>query len=94
MSQQLVEQLKKFADKNSFNFEINYYTPNGEKFSVWMKRKDVEVVARNPFVSKEFKIGFYNNDCIHPTVTSDIVNLISDLKNVLSEIPNVTITEE
>jgi len=92
-SQQLIAQLQKFADKNGFQSQVSYYTPNGEDFSVWMERKDVEVVVRDPFVPGEFKIGFYNNDCFHPTVASDIAGLVSDLKGFLGEIPNATITE-
>ena len=93
-SQQLIEQLQKFADKNGFRSQIAYYTPNGKDFSVWMKRKDVEVIARSPFNPGEFRIGFYNYDCIHPTVASDIDDLVSDLKSLLNEIPNATIAEE
>jgi len=93
-SQKLIEQLEKFANKNRFSYEISYYSPNGEDFSVWMEREDVEVVTASPFTRGEFKIGFYNNDCVHPTVASDITILISDLKNYLSEIPGVVIVEE
>ncbi len=93
-SQQLIEQLQKFADQNGFKYQIAYYTPNGEDFSVWMDRKDIEVVVRNPFDPGEFKIGFYNYDCIHPTVASDIGDLFNDLKAFISEIPSAKITEE
>jgi len=92
-SEQLIEQLKKFADKNGFKYEIAYYTPNREDFSVWMTRKDVEVVISSPFNPGEFGIDFYNNDCIQPTVASDIDGLLTDLKSFISEIPNVTITD-
>lgn len=93
-SQQLMEQLQKFADKNSFKYQTAYYTPNGDNFSVWMTREDVEVIADRPFNPGEFGIGFYNNDCIHPTVASDLDGLVSDLKSLIGEIPNVTIIEQ
>ena len=92
--QQLIEQFNKFADKNSFKFHIIKYTPNGEEFLIDLIRKDIKVIARNPFTLGEFKVGFYNNDCIHPTVASDIDGLVSDLKNLISEIPNATIVEQ
>jgi len=90
----LIDQSKKFADKHGFRFQIAYYTPNGTDFSIWLKRKDVEVITSTPFKPGEFDIGFYNNDCIHPTVASDIEGLVSDLKSLISEIPSVRITEE
>ena len=58
--------------------------------------KDVEVLILNNVIDLEkFDVAFYNNDCIHPTVASDIDGLVSDLKSSFKkEIPNVTITEE
>jgi len=93
-SQMLIEQLEKFANKNGFSYKISYYTPNGEDFSVWMEREDVEVVTASPFTRGEFKIGFYNNDCVDPTLASEISGLVSDLESFVGEIPSVTITEE
>jgi hypothetical protein len=92
-SQQLIGQSKKFADKYGFKIQIAYYTPNGTDFSIWMERKDVEVITRSPFKLGEFRIGFYNNNCVHPTVASDIEGLVTDLKNRISEIPSAKITE-
>ena len=94
-SHQLVKQLQAFADKNGFKHQTAYYSQRNENdFSIWMERNDVEVVVRSPFKLGEFKIGFYNKDCIHPTTSADIDDLVIDLKSFLSEIPNVTITEE
>ena len=90
----LIEQLRKFADQNDFKYQIVYYTQAGDNFSIWMKRKDVEVIVRNPFDPRVFKIGFYNYDCIHPTVASDVEGLANDLKSLISEVPNVKISEE
>ncbi len=70
---QLIEQSRKFADKYGFKFQIVYYTLNHEESSVWMKRNDIEVTASNPGSDlATYFIGFYNNNCIHPTVGSDI----------------------
>jgi hypothetical protein len=93
-SELLIEKLKTFSDQNGFIYEVNYYTPNRKDFSVWMRRKDTEIVANGPFDSEEFRIHFYNNDCIHPTSASDIIGLVNDLKDFVSQIPSATITEE
>jgi hypothetical protein len=93
-SQQLIEQSQKFADKHGFSFQTAFYNPSGTDFSIWMKREDVEVIARSPFNPGEFRIGFYNYDCIHPTVASDIEDLVVDLKSLISEIPDVTVIEQ
>ena len=91
----LIKPSQEFAEKHGFSFQMAYYDQHGRDFSIWMKRKDVEVIARSPFDPGEFRIGFYNNDCIHPTVASDIVGLVSDLKSFIKEeIPNVMITEK
>jgi hypothetical protein len=91
----LIKPSQKFADKNGFSFQMAYYDQHGRDFSIWMKRKDVEVIAVSPFKPGEFKIGFYDNDCLHPTVASDIDGLVRDLKSsIKEEIPNVTITEK
>lgn len=94
-SQQLIEQAKKFASKHSFEFQIAYYTPTGTNFSIWMKRKDVELIIWNTIVDPDnFDANFYNNDCIHPTAASDIDGLVNDLKIFISELPSAKITEE
>jgi hypothetical protein len=93
-SQQLIQQLEKFADQNKFKYEVNYYTPRGDNFSVWIRRKDVEVLATSPVDNKGFMIFFYNNDCIHPTVASDIGGLVSDLESYINQIPSAVISED
>lgn len=93
-NQQLIEQSEKFADNYGFKFDIAYFTPSGQDFRIDMTRKDIEVITVSPFKLGEFRIGFYNNDCLHPTVASDIEGLVTDLKSLISEIPSVRITEE
>ena len=90
----LIEESRKFADKHELKFDIVYYNSQGDNFLIDMRRKDVEVVIGNTIDLDKFYVDFYNYDCIHPTVTSDIVDLTSNLKSVLSEIPNATISEE
>lgn len=90
----MIEQSQKFADANGFKFDIVYYTPQGDDFLIDMTRKDVEVViSNNSFHLDKFAVDFVNYDCIHPTVTDDIYDLVDDLLNFLKDIPNATITE-
>ena len=94
-NQQLIEQLNKFADEYDFKFGVNKYTPDGEDFLIQLTRKDTEVIVTNtPFAQGEFDVWFLNNDCAHPTIASDIDNLVYGLKSFISEIPNATIADE
>ena len=92
----LIKPSQEFADKNGFKFDISYFDQHGRDYLIDMRRKDVEVLILNNVIDLEkFDVAFYNNDCIHPTVASDIDGLVSDLKSSFKkEIPNVTITEE
>jgi hypothetical protein len=91
----LIEQARKFADTNGFEYDIAYFTPSGEDFRIGMIRKDVEVVILNTPVNLDhYDVAFYNFDCDHPTIASDIDGLVSGLRNFISEIPSATIAEE
>ncbi len=91
----LIEQARQFADKHGFKFDIAYYTPQGDDFLIDLRRKDTEVLISNTsFDLDEFHTYFYNNDCIHPTVASDVVDLSRDLQSFIGEIPNVVISEK
>jgi hypothetical protein len=92
-SQQLIEQFRKFAFNHSFRLDIVNPDQDGNDFRIRLLRKDVEIITRKPSNPSEFKIEFYNTDCIHPTVPADIDDLAVNLKSFISEIPNVTITE-
>lgn len=99
--QQLVEQFQKFAEDNRFKFHLGYLhsgyqtpTPDRRPFLIHLERKDIGIDAINHRAVGEFMIVFYNNDCIHPAVASDIESLVSDLKSRFSEIPNAVITEK
>ena len=91
--EQLFDRFREYADRFSFAIRIRQTTPMGDYILV-MTRKDVEVIGRNPAELGEYRIGFYNNDCIHPTVATDIDGLVLDLKHYLGEISNATIVEE
>ena len=91
-SKQLIEQFRKFAFKNSFRLDISNPDQDGNDFRIRMLRNDVEVITRKPLSPNEFRIEFYNTDCLHPTVAADLDDLVVDLKSLIGELPNVTIT--
>jgi hypothetical protein len=91
---QLTDAARDFADKYGFQFDIAYYTPQRDSFRIDMIRNDVEVVLWNTIDLEKFYVNFYNYNCIHPTVASDIDELFNELKIYLSKVPNVIITEE
>ncbi|HET9914443.1 MAG TPA: hypothetical protein VFQ13_21285 [Anaerolineales bacterium] len=93
-SKQLIEQFRKFGFNNSFRLDIVNLDQDGNDFRIRMLRKDVEIITRKPLTPSEFRIEFYNRDCIHPTVAADLDDLVADLKNYIGEIPNVTVTEK
>jgi hypothetical protein len=92
----LIKPSQDFADKNGFRFDISYFDQHGRDFLIDLRRKDVEVLVHNSVIDlQKFDVAFYNYDCIHPTVASDIDGLVNSLKNSFKEqIPNVTITDE
>jgi hypothetical protein len=90
-SKQLIEQFRKFAFKNSFRFDVVNPDQDGNDFRIRMIRKDVEIITRKPIDPNEFRIEFYNTDCIHPTVAADLDDLVIALKSFIGELPNVTI---
>jgi len=91
--QQLVEQARKFAYKNGFRFDVGDFDQPDSDFQIRMIRKDLEVNISTTDNPGAFEIEFYNYDCRHPTVVSDIGDSVDDLKSFIGEIPNVTITE-
>lgn len=92
-SKQLIEQFRKFAFKHSFRLDIVNPGQDDNDFRIRMLRKDVEIITRKPVTPSEFRIEFYNKDCNHPIVATDIHDLVIDLKSLIGEVPNVTITE-
>lgn len=90
--EQFVEQSRQFAFKHNFRFDLGDPDQPGNNLRVHMIRKDVEVIAKIPSLPGGYEIGFYNYDCSHPTLASDIGDLVDDFKSFMSAIPNVTIT--
>ena len=92
-NQQLIEQSRQFAYKHSFRFDTADFDQPASDLRILMTRRDVEIVTRISSHPGGFEAGFYNRDCIHPTVASDISDLVNDYKNFMGQIPNVTITQ-
>ena len=92
--QQLVEQIQDFADKNGFDFNVVYYPPNGDKILINLKRTDVEITIVNPFEAQEYRVRFYNNDCLHPTTSGEVASLVNQLESLMRAIPGVEIIKE
>jgi hypothetical protein len=92
--EELIHQAQEYAVKHDFKFDVVYYTPNQDQFLVNLTRKDVQIIISNPFKSGEFKIGLYNNDCLHPAQVSDINGFVQDLQTSINKIPDATFSEE
>ncbi len=92
--QQFIEQSRQFAYKHSFRLDVADFDQPASDLRILMVRKDVEVVTRSSSNAGAYEIGFYNYDCIHPTVVSDIDELVNDFKSFISEIPNAAIAEK
>lgn len=90
---QFIEQSRNYAFKHGFRFDVGPFVESNNDWRFRMIRKDVEVIARTPSAPGGYQIGFYNYDCIHPTLASDIEELVNDFKSFMSEIPAAMITE-
>lgn len=93
-NQQFVEQSRKFAYRHSFRFDTADFDRPLSDVRIHMVGKDVEVIVRTSSNPGGYDIGFYNYDCIHPTVVSEIGDVVSDYKSFVSEIPDVMISAE
>ena len=93
---ELFNQLRKFADKHGFQFELSDYGTGGEHFQVWMLRDNVKIIAEDiPPTGTQVSLGFYARSPDDPPPDEELIDALSaDLKNLVNEIPDVTITEE
>jgi hypothetical protein len=90
---QFIEQARQFAFKHDFRLDAGFSELPNSSVRMRMIRSDVAIIVRNPLNPGAFEIGFYNYDCIHPTLTSDIDDLVIDFKRFLSEVPTAWIAE-
>ena len=93
LGEQLARQTKDFADLHGYSHRVTQYTPDGQNFRVVMHKPGVLVTVDTPFTPGEFRIGFYNQDCDHPTTAEDLQEDLRDLINLLEEIPGIEIVE-
>ncbi len=92
--EELFDQLRKFADKHGFEYQIADFNTNGEIFQFWMSRDDIKIISRNPFDPGIFRISLYYKSPTVPASQETVDDLVNDLKSLISEIPNATISEE
>ena len=88
------EQLRKFAEKHSFDISIRDSGLSEELYVVEMWRDDMRIFIRNPFDPKVFRVGFYDQRFRSPADRVTVNELVDDLKSFVTEIPNAIITEE
>lgn len=92
--EELFDQLRQFAEKHGFEFQLTDFNTNGENFQFWMSREDITITAAN--VPPDPKLVFIDFDRKYPGYPVDeeeVDQLLNDLKSFINEIPNVTITE-
>ena len=92
--EEFFDQLRKFADQHGFEISIRDSGLSNELFVVDMRRDDIEIISRNPFDPRIFRISFYDKYPGHPVNEETADELLNDLKSFIGEIPNITITEE
>lgn len=93
--EQLFDQLRKFADKHGFEYQITDFNTNGENFQFWMSRDDIKIIANNvPPDPTRIPIRFYAKYPGYPVDEETVDELLIDLKSFIGDIPNIMITEE
>lgn len=93
--EELFDQLRTFAEKHGFEYELTDFNTNGENFQFWMSRDDITIIANNvPPNPARVPIRFYAKYPGYPVDEETVDELLNDLKSFLGEIPKVTITEE
>jgi len=57
--EELFDQLREFAEKHGFEYELTDFNTNGENFQFWMSRDDMRIIANNvPPIQQEFLSDF------------------------------------
>jgi hypothetical protein len=88
----LLGQLKKFADANAFAIRVGHTRPDGKHILVQMWREDIKVIVVNPSEAGTFRISFYQNSA-EPVMATSIDTLMTDLRNDIAEIKGVRFSE-
>lgn len=88
----LFDKLREFSNSNDFKFGIRAVHPNGERFSLGMRRADMLIIATNPFDVGEFGFGVYPIDG-HKISKVCLSALMKDLKSLIGEVEGAIISE-
>lgn len=87
--EEFFNQLRKFAEANSFSILIDTLSSSDEEFQVYMRREDVFISGAS-LDPNEYHIGFYDIDVRHPAPDSVFDNMVSELEQYVSEVPGTT----
>jgi hypothetical protein len=91
----LLEQLKKFAEENGFAIRVGHTTPDGKRVLVQMWREDIKIIAVNPFDTGAFRVSFYQTcACSQQMVPNSVGALFDKLKSAVSAIPGITVSDQ
>lgn len=92
--EELLAQLRSFADKWRYAIRIAPDSPSGDSFLIQMFREDMKIIGTNPFKPGTFGISFYDTNPAYPVPGLYFDDEISDLKKFVSEIPGATFSVE
>jgi hypothetical protein len=95
--QEVLDQLKKFADKHSLDFKLSF-SSDRSLFYLVIYGDGFHIIGGEGLKDNFYAIFYIdsNNETSNPTPfpQESFDELFNDLKNFLEEIPNVTVTEE
>jgi hypothetical protein len=89
---ELIVQIRKFADKWKYAILIDPNSLNPEKFEVYLWRYDIRAEGGYPTDPGTLGIGFYYTDQTRPVPERFFDEEIADLKAFISVIPGATFT--
>ena len=91
--EKLFEQLERFSDAHDFDINIGPTTPAGETFNIYMSRKDIYIIANNPFDASKYDFAFYDKDPTKSVSKEVLDNVMTDLKKFITEVLDVKVID-
>lgn len=88
--QEFFDQLKKFAEANSFTILIDTLSSSDEEFQIDMTREDIIISGASPFEPNEYHIAFFDVLNQPPAPDPVLDDLVSQLEQYVSEVPGTT----
>ena len=85
----LFVQFEKFAKEHAFISDIDAVAPDGSMYRVYLRSRDVEIIAVNPFSACTFEITLY--EAQSPVPSDDIIGVASDLARALQAVEGVEV---